>query len=89
MFLRTISFQRLGVDFTNILRAAFMPADPKSGKNTKGLTVFFALLGSVNGKALCKRLMKLTPNYGCWGSKLDKTKKIKLNFKTVCVIVFF
>jgi hypothetical protein len=33
------------MDFTNILRAAFTLADPKSAKKTDALTVFFALLG--------------------------------------------
>jgi len=32
-----------GVDFTDILRAAFKPADPKSIKKTDSLTVLFAL----------------------------------------------
>ncbi len=35
-----------GVDFTNILCAAFRHTDPKSAKKTDSLTVFFALLGS-------------------------------------------
>jgi len=37
-----------GVNFTNILGAAFMYADSKSAKNTDGLTVFFAPLGSAH-----------------------------------------
>jgi hypothetical protein len=36
-----------GVNFTNILREA----DPKSDKETDGLTLFFALLGSARAKA--------------------------------------
>jgi len=31
------------VDFTNILRAAFMPADPKSTKDTNNVTVYLRL----------------------------------------------
>jgi hypothetical protein len=34
----------LGVDFINILQAAFKPAAPKSAKNTVKPSVFFALL---------------------------------------------
>jgi hypothetical protein len=50
-----------GVDFTNILRAAFTLADPKRVKKTDVLTVFFGLLGSGSVKAVRKTLMKLTP----------------------------
>jgi hypothetical protein len=50
-----------GVNFTNILRAAFTCTNPKSIKKTDGLTVFFALLGSTNGKAARKILVKSTP----------------------------
>jgi hypothetical protein len=35
-----------GIDFTNILCAAFPGTYPKSAKKTDGLTVFFALLES-------------------------------------------
>jgi len=54
---------RFDFDITNILRAAFTQADPKSAKNTVRLSVLFALLGSVPLKASHKMLMKLTP--GC------------------------
>jgi hypothetical protein len=50
-----------GVNFTNIRRATFMQADPKSAKNTNGLTVFCALLGSTHIQVLLKMLVKLTP----------------------------
>jgi hypothetical protein len=33
-------FAQAGVDFTNILQAALAHSDPKSSKNTEGLTVF-------------------------------------------------
>jgi len=46
-----------GVNFINILQAAFTRADPKSAKNT----VFFALLGSAHVKAASEVLVKLTP----------------------------
>ena len=38
--------QRAGVNFTNVLRAAFTRADPKSAKKQLNLTDIFALLGS-------------------------------------------
>ena len=50
-----------GFNFTNILRAAFTRADPKSAKKQLNLTVFFALLGSARVKAACRTLVKLTP----------------------------
>ncbi len=40
-----------GVDFFNILCAAFMHADPDRAKKTDNLTVFFALLGFKRVKA--------------------------------------
>jgi len=45
----------------DILQAAFACADPKSVKKTVNLTVFFVLSGSLNIKATCRMLMKLTP----------------------------
>ena len=48
------------VNFTNILRAAFTPEDPKSAKNSQVKQVF-ALLGSVCVKAARKIMVKLTP----------------------------
>jgi len=50
-----------GVNFINVLRAAFTRADNRSVKNTDDLTVFFTLLGSARTKAARKTLMKLTP----------------------------
>jgi hypothetical protein len=43
-----------GVNFINVLRAAFAPVEPKSAKKTNNLTVFFALLGSTHVKAANK-----------------------------------
>ena len=40
--------RRRGVNFINILQAAFTPADPKSAKKTVKSSSFFALLGSVS-----------------------------------------
>jgi len=47
-----------GVNFTNVLRAAFTLTDPKSAKKTVKLSSFFALLGV---KAGSRMLVKLTP----------------------------
>jgi len=49
-----------GVNFVNVLRAAFRRADSKSAKKTVKLSVFFALLGSAFEKAAQRTLMKLT-----------------------------
>ena len=43
--------EKQGVNFTNILRAAFMRTEPKSAKKTVNLSSFFALLGSAGVKA--------------------------------------
>ena len=51
-----------GVNFTNILLAAFMRADPKSAKKTVKLSNFIALLGSACAKVACRMLVKLTPD---------------------------
>jgi hypothetical protein len=56
------SVRNLGSISPTCLREAFTHADPKSFKKTDDLTVFFALLGSAHVKALCKMLMKLTPD---------------------------
>jgi len=50
-----------GVNFINVLRAAFALADPESAKKTVKLSVFFALSGSALAKAAPKMLLKLTP----------------------------
>ncbi len=50
-----------GLNFINVLSAAFTCADPKSEKDNDDLTVFFTLLVSTSSKAACKMLMKLTP----------------------------
>jgi len=50
-----------GVDFTNILQAAFVRADPISVKMTYDLTAFFAFLGSMPIKAACKHIEEIDP----------------------------
>ncbi len=49
-----------GINFINVLGAAFTHANPKSKKKAEDLTVFLALLGSACVEALCKTLMKST-----------------------------
>jgi len=48
-----------GVNFINVLQAAFTSDDPKTQKNTVKLSVFFALLGSACIKTVHKALVKL------------------------------
>ena len=55
--------ERVGVNFINILRAAFMHADPESAKKLLDLTVFLGLMGSASVKAACRMLMKLNPSH--------------------------
>jgi len=50
-----------GVNFINVLRAAFTHADTESIKKTDNLIVFFTLLGSAWTTAAHRILMKLTP----------------------------
>ena len=49
----------MGVNFTNVLQAAFTLADPESAKKLLDLTVFLALMGSAHVKAARRTLMKL------------------------------
>jgi len=50
-----------GVNFINVLRAAFTLADPKSAKKTVKSSSFLALSGSASVKAARRALVKLTP----------------------------
>ena len=45
-----------GVNFTNILQAAFTPADPKRAKKDSQVKQLFALLGSARVKAVRKHI---------------------------------
>ena len=65
------SMVRPGVNFNNILWAAFMRADPKSAKKTVKLSSFIALLGSASVKAAFRMLMKLTPGPACMYGFID------------------
>jgi len=51
-----------GVNFTNVLRAAFTLKDPKSRKIQASRQYLIVLLGSSNVEAANKMLMKLTPD---------------------------
>ncbi len=51
-----------GVNFTNILCAAFTLVDPESIKKIDNLTVFFTLQGSACVKAVRRTLMNLSPD---------------------------
>jgi len=61
-----ILLDHYGVNFTNILRTAFMHEDPENSKNTVRSSDFFALLGSAYAKAASRTLMKLTPGVAYW-----------------------
>jgi len=50
-----------GINFINVLQAAFTPANPESAKRKVKLSVFFPLLGSASAKAARRMLVKLTP----------------------------
>jgi len=52
-----------GVNFINVLQAAFTLADPESAKKTVKSSSFFALSGSAGVKAARIMLMKLTPGF--------------------------
>jgi len=75
----TLSLCCPGVNFFNILRAAFVRADPESVKKTVKLSVLFTLSGYACAKAACRMLKKLTieqcfstgglrPSSGPWSS---------------------
>jgi len=51
------------VNFTNIIHAASMHADPKSTKKQSSHQCLFSLLGSARKKSAQKMLMKLTPDF--------------------------
>ncbi len=52
-----------GVNFINVLWAAFTHTNPKSAKKIVKLSIFFALLGSARSKAVCRTLMKWNPGF--------------------------
>jgi len=53
-----------GVNFTNILCAAFTSLDPKCAKRQSSHQCLFALFGPKHVKAAYKMLVKLTPGAG-------------------------
>jgi len=50
-----------GVDFTNVLQAAFTRSDPKSVKRQSSHKCHFALLGSAGVKAARKHVGEINP----------------------------
>ncbi len=88
---RSNGTRRTGVNFINILRAAFMHADPESVKKIDNLTVFFTLLGSARVKVVCRMLIKLSPGvnfinmfmhsfYSCRSIKGKNSMKLSVSF---------
>jgi len=63
-----MDWRKLGVNFINILRAAFTHTDFQSARKTVKLSVFFALSRSTCAKSAHRTLIKLTP-----GQKTLKT----------------
>jgi len=62
----TLTNRKPGVNFINVLGAAFAYKDPESAKNSVKLSVFFGLSGSARAKAVPRTLMKLTPFETCF-----------------------
>ncbi len=83
---RSTKLWKAGVNFINILQAAFMKIDPKSAKNSVKLSVFFALLGSASINAARKMLMKLTKGGNIFGffAKRFLSKRILLSSLPNC-----
>jgi len=50
------------VNFINILLAAFTRGDPENAKKGSQLVSLFCAFGSSRTKAVCKMLVKLTPD---------------------------
>ena len=77
-----------GVNFTNIIRAAFTCSNPESAKRLLDLTVLFVLLWSASGKAARRMLMKLTTDeYRCCVVLFcPRTKKLASLFSPVVVL---
>ena len=64
-----------GVNFINVLRAAFALEDPKSAKKTVKLSSFIALLGSGRVKAARRTLVRLTPDLEDQRMKMEGWRK--------------
>jgi len=60
-----------GVNFINVLGAAFTLVDIKSVKKIDNLTVIFKHLGSASVKAARKALMKLSPGHSDFICSID------------------
>ena len=83
LFSLNVNFQKKfwwpGVNFANILRAAFALVGPKSAKKTVKLSSFIAVLGSARKKAAHRMLVKLTP-----GGLLRMKQGIKIRQSYLC-----
>ena len=55
------SVSKSGVNFTNVLQAAFTCPDPKSAKKDSQVKQLFALLGSAHVKSARKHLDEIDP----------------------------
>jgi hypothetical protein len=72
-----------GVNFTNVLRAAFMHVGPKSTKIQSSYQTFFALLGSGHIKALSKQVDEIDPRKQSYnkGNFLYVSQKDQISLK--------
>ena len=66
-----------GVNFTNILRAAFTHADPKSAKKTVKSSIFFVLSGSKRVKAAHKHIDEINPCCRWWWCQMTLNREQK------------
>jgi len=64
-----------GVNFINILLAAFTGADPKSAYKYSQAINLFALLGSARVKALCKMMVNSTPEVAAYFTYIKEISK--------------
>ena len=69
---------RPGVNFVNVLQAAFTHADLKSIKKTDNLKSFFTLSGSAWLKAACRTLMKSTPGQFSCARRRERQRRLKI-----------
>jgi len=72
------------INFTNVLRAAFLGADPKSAKRLTSHQCLFVLLGSSSIKAARKTLVKSTPTFHKFAKAFQEKRTLFLfpHFKT-------
>ena len=71
-----LKIQRSGVNFTNVLQAAFTRANPNRVKKTVKLSSLFALLGSAPIKPACKHVDEIDPKLQYTDCKTPDTLNI-------------